>query len=82
VVEDPQSRVFIVRNDGFVAYGLRGRFKILETVDTLSLGPKYAHLESDDPSRILGFMRPVLSTKGGVTYTAATFYDLPANNVL
>lgn len=91
VVEDPQSRIFIVRNDGFVAYGvciaivtwqLRGTFKILACVDTLNLGPEYAIRESDDRTRVLGYMRSVHASKGGVSYSAATFFDIPANNVL
>lgn len=82
VVEDPQSRVFIVRNDGFVSYGLKGRYRILEVVDTLDLGDKYAYREADDKSRILGFMRPVMTSKGGISYSAAQFFDVPANNIL
>ncbi|KAJ3217684.1 hypothetical protein HK099_005382 [Clydaea vesicula] len=80
VVQDPQNRVFIVRNGGFVAYGANGRFKILEVVDTLNLGDAYAIKESDS-NRILGWKRDVVETANGSSYTAATFLNIPANNI-
>lgn len=32
VVLDPQNRVFIIRNGGFVSYGSSGMFKVVEVV--------------------------------------------------
>jgi hypothetical protein len=53
VVEDPQNRVFVIRNGGFVSFGANGRFKILAVVDTLNLGASNAVYEDSASNRTL-----------------------------
>lgn len=86
VVQDPQNRVFVVRNNGFVAYGGQGRFKILAVVDTLNLGPENAVKDPASANSILGWKQDVksdVSVPGGrpIFVTVATFLNVPANNV-
>ncbi|KAI8825630.1 uncharacterized protein EV422DRAFT_563460 [Fimicolochytrium jonesii] len=76
VVEDPENRVFVIRNGGFCAFGSRGRFHILAVVDTLALGDACAIKESDG-KRILGWKREVKRQN----ITVCTFLNIPANNV-
>ncbi|KAI8894764.1 band 7 family-domain-containing protein [Globomyces pollinis-pini] len=86
VVQDPHNRVFVIRNGGFVAYGIEGTFKILQIVDTLNLGDQYAIRELHT-NRILGWKQEVhtLIRNGTnmipVPITVATFINVPANNV-
>ncbi|KAJ3310564.1 hypothetical protein HDV04_004892 [Boothiomyces sp. JEL0838] len=80
VVQDPQNRVFVIRNGGFVSYGAYGRFKILAVVDTLNLPQNTAVLEPGS-NRILGYKHEVQSTVGDANVTVATFLNIPANNV-
>lgn len=75
VVEDPENRVFVIRNGGFASYGPHGRFRVLAKVDTLDLGDNCAVKEDD--GRILGWLRHVHSSQVRV----ATFLNVPANNV-
>ncbi|KAJ1558303.1 hypothetical protein HK096_002407, partial [Nowakowskiella sp. JEL0078] len=92
VIMDPANRIFIVKNGGFAAYGAEGKFKIIAIVDTLDLGDGCALRESQIPGtptlgRILGWKREVktdvVNTDGTSTrITVATFFNVPANNVL
>jgi regulator of protease activity HflC (stomatin/prohibitin superfamily) len=75
VVEDPENRVFVIRNGGFAAYGPHGRFRILARVDTLDLGDGCAIKEDD--GRVLGWLRHIRSNN----VLVATFLNIPANNV-
>jgi len=78
VVEDPENRVFVIRNGGFVAYGSRGRFRILAVVDTLALGEECAVRENlNKTGRVLGWKREVKRQN----VVVATFLNIPANNV-
>jgi hypothetical protein len=70
VVQDPQNRVFVIRNGGFVSFGANGRFKILAVVDTLNLGA----------TRVLGYKHDIKA--GPSSVTVATFFNVPANNVV
>lgn len=81
VVQDPQNRIFIVRNNGFAAYGALGKFKVLEVVDTLELGSNCAHYESDS-KQILGWKKEVMARQDNSSFAAAVFFNVPANNVL
>ncbi|KAF8339581.1 uncharacterized protein EI90DRAFT_3117391 [Cantharellus anzutake] len=83
VVCDPQNRVFIVRNGGFVAFAVEGSYSVLEVIDQTHL-PKTVR----DPvtKAILGHthevnMRSVVSFRGKSNdYVGALFLDVPANN--
>ncbi|KAJ3328855.1 hypothetical protein HDU91_004007, partial [Kappamyces sp. JEL0680] len=81
VIQDPQNRVFVVRNGGFVSYGAFGRFKVLAVVDTLNLGQNNAVLEAGT-NRTLGYKHEVKSQLGSTQMTVATFFNVPANNVV
>lgn len=79
VIEDPENRVFVIRNGGFAAYGARGRFKILALVDTLALGDECAVKEEKNRSgKILGWKKEVKRAN----VVVATFLNIPANNVV
>ncbi|KAI9346580.1 hypothetical protein BDR26DRAFT_817878 [Obelidium mucronatum] len=89
VVMDPANRIFVIRNSGFAAYGSQGRFKVIDIVDTLNLGDEHAHYEVRPTSNgqstrgpILGWKRDVAITVGHSPITVATFFLVPANNVL
>ena len=79
---DPNNRVFIVRNGGFVAYGIQGRFRIVAVVDTLDLGNENAILDRTGSKSILGWKKEVktrvLTDAGYVNITVATFFNVPA----
>ncbi|KAJ3031336.1 UNVERIFIED_CONTAM: hypothetical protein HDU68_005078, partial [Siphonaria sp. JEL0065] len=89
VVMDPANRIFVIRNSGFAAYGSQGRFKVIDIVDTLNLGDEHAHYEIRPTANgqsgrgpILGWKRDVKITVGHSPITVATFFLVPANNVL
>ncbi|KAJ3286717.1 hypothetical protein HDU79_006281 [Rhizoclosmatium sp. JEL0117] len=84
VVMDPANRIFVIRNSGFAAYGSQGRFKVIDIVDTLNLGDDHAHYEQRPTGRgpVLGWKREVKITVGGSLITVASFFLVPANNVL
>ncbi|KAL7748478.1 hypothetical protein RI367_006173 [Sorochytrium milnesiophthora] len=81
VIEDPENRVFTVRNGGFAAFGAHGRFKVLAQVDTLNLGDGCAVYDSsgsrNQAGRLLGHLKEIRSN--GVV--VATFLNVPASNV-
>ncbi|KAJ3055726.1 hypothetical protein HK097_009536, partial [Rhizophlyctis rosea] len=78
VVEDPENRVFVIRNGGFAAYGAHGRFRVLASVDTLNLGSDAAVYEpGTGTERLLGHRREISSNN----VIVATFLNVPANNV-
>ena len=78
VVEDPENRVFVIRNGGFASFGAHGRFRVLASVDLLNLGDESAIYETTNGQRrLLGHIKTIRS--GGVI--VATFLNVPANNV-
>jgi hypothetical protein len=85
VVLDPQNRVFIVRNGGFIAYGLGGKFRIAAIVDTLDLGDSNAVYDKS-MNTVVGYKReitvPVTAGNTKTRVTLATFFNVPANNVV
>ena len=85
VVLDPQNRVFIVRNGGFVAYGLGGRFRIAAVVDTLDLG-KDSAVYDKSMNAVVGYKKEIsvrINAAGRTNeITLATFFNVPANNVV
>ncbi|KAJ3126065.1 hypothetical protein HK100_010461 [Physocladia obscura] len=85
VVMDPANRIFVIRNSGFAAYGSQGRFKVIDIVDTLNLGDGHAHYEklaNGKNGPVLGWKRDVSISVGTSKITVATFFLVPANNVL
>ncbi|KAI8585339.1 hypothetical protein BDZ88DRAFT_401219 [Geranomyces variabilis] len=76
VVEDPENRVFVIRNGGFAAFGAHGRFTVLASVDTLNLGEAAAVYEPGT-KRLLGHRKQIESKN----VIVATFLNVPANNV-
>ncbi|ORZ31432.1 hypothetical protein BCR44DRAFT_143727 [Catenaria anguillulae PL171] len=86
VVQAPNNNVFCIRNGGFVAYGFDGRFRILAVIDTLNLGDDAA-IREQSTNIVLGWKKEVKSncqtaTGQWVSVTVATFFNVPANNVL
>lgn len=84
VILDPQNRVFIIRNGGFVAYGASGRFRIVAVVDTLDLGENAA-IRDQGSKQIIGWKKEIKhNVDGNVknSITVATFFNVPANNVV
>lgn len=81
VVMSPSNQIFCIRNGGFAAFGAEGRFKVLATVDTLNLGQNNAVIEPST-KEILGWKLEVKHKIQNVDATVATFFNVPANNVL
>jgi regulator of protease activity HflC (stomatin/prohibitin superfamily) len=72
---DPQMRVFVVRDRGFIAMATTGAYKVLGLVDMTHLTEAVVDRYS---KQVLGHTQSVrLPNK----YVAATFLDIPANNV-
>lgn len=72
---DPQARVFVVSDRGFVAMATTGAYKVLGLVDQTHLNEAVIDRYS---KQVLGHTQSVrLPNK----YVAATFLDIPANNV-
>ncbi|KAJ3388748.1 hypothetical protein HDU84_009444 [Entophlyctis sp. JEL0112] len=85
VVMDPSNKIFVIRNSGFAAYGAQGKFKVIEIVDTLNLGDNHAvyeKLPNGQNGPVLGWKRDVKIKVGYSQITVATFFLVPANNVL
>ncbi|ORZ38202.1 hypothetical protein BCR44DRAFT_34000 [Catenaria anguillulae PL171] len=86
VVQAPNNQVFCIRNGGFCALGYEGRFKIIDVVDTLNLGDECA-VREHSTRQLLGWrkeVKAIVQTTNGasVRVTVATFFNVPANNVL
>jgi len=81
VVSDPQNRIFIVKNSGFVALALEGSYTVLAVVDQTHLPVK---VKDHVTNQVLGatFEVKMKSNIGGraTEYVVATFLDIPANN--
>lgn len=73
---DPQNRVFVVNQGGFVAMATSGAYRVLALVDQTHLEKKIIDRYS---KQVLGHTQTV-KLPGG--YVAATFLDIPANNVV
>jgi hypothetical protein len=72
---DPQMRVFVVSDGGFVAMATKGTYKVLGLVDQTHL--KDAVIDHHS-KQVLGHTQTVRLPSG---YVAATFLDIPANNI-
>lgn len=72
---DPQNRVFVVADGGFVAMATDGAYRVLGLVDQTHLRNKVSDPYS---KQTLGHTQQISMPSGHV---AATFLDIPANNV-
>ncbi|KAH9061803.1 hypothetical protein EDB83DRAFT_2520237 [Lactarius deliciosus] len=84
VISDPQNHIFVLKNSGFVAYGITGSYDVLAIVDQTHL----PHAIKDHVTgAILGrsFEVRMTSATGPANssardYVVALFLDIPANN--
>lgn len=75
VILDPQMRVFVISDGGFVAMATKGAYKVLGLVDKTHLRDAVIDRHS---KQVLGHTQTVCFPSG---YVAATFLDIPANNI-
>ncbi|KAH9008960.1 hypothetical protein EDB84DRAFT_1571640 [Lactarius hengduanensis] len=84
IISDPQNHIFVLKNSGFVAYGITGSYDVLAIVDQTHL----PHAIKDHVTgAILGrsFEVRMTSATGPANsstkdYVVALFLDIPANN--
>lgn len=81
VISDPQNRVFVVKNGGFVALAAQGTYNVLAVVDQTHLG----HAIHDPSTKtLLGWTHEVTmaSSVGGRNsqFVVALFLNIPASN--
>ncbi|GAA5996230.1 uncharacterized protein JCM10292_007476 [Rhodotorula paludigena] len=85
IVADPSNRVFCVKNGGFAAISLSGSYRVLGVVDQVNLAEQVVDPYSAQ-KRVLGhyetIQMPATPALGGKSFVAATFVDIPANNVV
>ncbi|TFY79850.1 hypothetical protein EWM64_g4160 [Hericium alpestre] len=82
VISDPQNRIFVIKNSGFVAYGIEGSYDVLAIVDQTHLPQS---MKDPVTGAVLGSVFEVKATSAvGVRkaqeYVVATFLNIPANN--
>ncbi|KAI0039562.1 band 7 domain-containing protein [Auriscalpium vulgare] len=81
VVSDPQNHIFIVKNSGFVAFGIAGSYDVLGIVDQTHLARV---IKDHVTSAVLGYSQevtmPASNSNNKQTYVVATFLNIPANN--
>ncbi|KAF8553419.1 hypothetical protein OG21DRAFT_1497744 [Imleria badia] len=82
VVSDPQNRIFVIKNSGFVAYAIEGTYNVLAIVDQ-------THLQTAISDHVTGStlgwthevkMRSRVGTGRDQEYVVALFLNIPANN--
>jgi hypothetical protein len=56
VVSDPQNHVFVIKNSGFVAYGVEGTYDVLSIVDQTHLSTK---VQDPVTKLVLGYTQEV-----------------------
>ncbi|TXT15518.1 hypothetical protein VHUM_00021 [Vanrija humicola] len=78
VCVDPQMRVFVVSDGGFVAMATSGAYRVLGLVDQTHLRDE---VKDHYSGQVLGHTQVVKFPGKGDQYVAATFVDIPANNV-
>ncbi|KAH9956128.1 hypothetical protein BGW80DRAFT_1234594 [Lactifluus volemus] len=82
VISDPQNKIFVLKNSGFVAYGITGSYDVLAIVDQTHL----PHVIKDHiTGAILGRslevrMSTTTAPSSAKDCVAALFLDIPANN--
>lgn len=81
VISDPQNHIFVVKNAGFVAYGIHGSYDVLAIVDQTHLP---GTVKDRITGSILGAVHDVkmMSTVAGKAqeFIVAMFLNIPANN--
>lgn len=84
VISDPQNHIFVLKNAGFVAYGIAGSYDVLAIVDQTHL-PNV--IKDHVTGAVLGRCHEVrMSSNTGPAdsaakgYVVALFLDIPANN--
>ncbi|KII88766.1 hypothetical protein PLICRDRAFT_42002 [Plicaturopsis crispa FD-325 SS-3] len=82
VVSDPQNHIFVVKNSGFVAFGIEGTYKVLSIVDQTHLP---TIITDHVTGVVLGWTHEVTMTSKTSSghekaYVVATFLDIPASN--
>ncbi|KAG1869672.1 hypothetical protein C8R48DRAFT_96699 [Suillus tomentosus] len=82
VISDPQNRIFVVKNSGFVAYAIDGTYDVLAVVDQTHLSTEIKDTVTD---AILGSiaeikMRSHIASGKEQEYVVALFLNIPANN--
>jgi len=84
VISDPRNHIFIIKNTGFVAYGITGSYDVLAIVDQTHL-PNF--IKDHVTGSVLGRSLEVrMSSNTGIAnsaakdYVVALFLDIPANN--
>jgi len=84
VVSDPQNHIFVLKNTGFVAYGIAGSYDVLAIVDQTHLPhPIKDHVTGSVLGRSLEVRMASNSGPANSTsesYVVALFLDIPANN--
>jgi len=84
VISDPQNHIFVLKNAGFVAYGITGSYDVLAIVDQTHLP---SAIKDHVTGAVLGrsFEVRMTSSTGPANsstrdYVVALFLDIPANN--
>uniref|UniRef100_A0A0W0FUK5 Band 7 domain-containing protein n=1 Tax=Moniliophthora roreri TaxID=221103 RepID=A0A0W0FUK5_MONRR len=82
VVSDPQNRIFVIRNAGFVAFAVEGTYDVLSIVDQTHLPTA---VKDKVTGSILGWthevkMKSRVNSREERDYVVATFLNIPANN--
>ncbi|KAL6302736.1 band 7 domain-containing protein [Sparassis latifolia] len=82
VVADPQNKIFVVKDGGFVCYAIEGSYRVLSIVDQTHL----SHMQMDAITKVvLGWRHEVKMTSINSDgkeqdYVVAQFFNIPANN--
>lgn len=83
VICDPQNKVFVIKNGGFVALSLVGSYTILAVVDQTHLSTV---VRDKATNAVLGWTQEVKMTRntgrdgGAKEFVVALFLNIPANN--
>ncbi|KAH7930898.1 hypothetical protein BV22DRAFT_999726 [Leucogyrophana mollusca] len=82
VVSDPQNRIFVIKNSGFVAYAIEGTYNVLAIVDQTHLPTT---IKDTVTGAVLGStyevrMKSKVSARQEQEYVVALFLNIPANN--
>jgi len=84
VISDPQNHIFVVKNSGFVAYGVAGSYDVLAIVDQTHLPHAIKdHVTGAVLGRSFEVRMKSATGPGGSSshdYVVALFLDIPANN--
>ncbi|KIM80892.1 hypothetical protein PILCRDRAFT_72918 [Piloderma croceum F 1598] len=78
VISDPQNRIFVVKNSGFVAFAIEGSYDVLAIVDQTHLP---GVIKDKSTGVTLGWTHEVkMKSSNGEQYHVALFLNIPANN--